>query len=102
MILSNDIKSKCKLFADDLSLFFVVHDIDTSVNDLNHYLEKISGWVFDWKIKFNADPTKQAQEIMFSKKKTVSIYPVVNFDKIKPRQTQRQLIKILEWYLTLN
>ena len=43
MILSNDIKSKCKLFADDLSLFFVVHDIDTSVNDLNHYLEKISG-----------------------------------------------------------
>ena len=41
--LSNDIKSKCELFADDLSLFFVVHGIDTSVNDLNHYLEKISG-----------------------------------------------------------
>ena len=40
--LSNDIKSKCKLFADDTSLFSVVHDIDTSANDLNHDLEKIS------------------------------------------------------------
>ena len=27
--LTNDIKSKCKLFADDTSLFSVVHDIDT-------------------------------------------------------------------------
>ena len=44
--LSNDIKSKCKLFADDTSFFSVVHDIDTSVNDLNHDLEKISEWAF--------------------------------------------------------
>ena len=44
--LSNDIKSKCKLFADDTFFFSVVHDIDTSVNDLNHDLEKISEWAF--------------------------------------------------------
>ena len=44
--LSNDIKSKCKLFADDTSLFFVVHDVDTSADDLNHDLEKISEWSF--------------------------------------------------------
>ena len=30
--LSNDIKSKFKLFANDASLFSVVHDIDTSAN----------------------------------------------------------------------
>ena len=40
--LTNYIKSKCKLFADDISLFSVVYDIDTSANDLNHDLEKIS------------------------------------------------------------
>ena len=41
-LLSNDIKSKCKLFPDDTSLFSVVRDIDTSPNDLNHDLGKIS------------------------------------------------------------
>ena len=40
--LSYDIKSKCKLFADATSLFSVAHDIDTSANNLNHDLEKIS------------------------------------------------------------
>ena len=44
--LLNDIKSKCKLFAVDTSLFSVVHDIETSANDLNHDLEKISEWAF--------------------------------------------------------
>ena len=36
--LSNEIKSKCKLFADDKSICSAVHDIDTSANDLNHDL----------------------------------------------------------------
>ena len=40
--LSNDIKSKCKLFADDTSLFSEVHYIDTSANNLNYDLQKIS------------------------------------------------------------
>ena len=31
-----------KLFADDTSFFSVVYDIDTSANDFNHDLEKIS------------------------------------------------------------
>ena len=35
-------KSKCKLIADDTSFFSLVHDIDTSANDLNHDLEKSS------------------------------------------------------------
>ena len=60
--LTNDIKSKCKLVAHDTFLFSVVHDIDTSGNDLNHDLEKISEWAFQWKINFNPDPTKQVQE----------------------------------------
>ena len=73
--LSNNIKTKCTFFADDTSLFSVVHDIDTSANDLNHGLENISEWAFQWKIKFNPDPTKQTQEIIFSKKNTLTIHP---------------------------
>ena len=58
--LSNYIKSKCKLFADDTSSFSVVCDIDTSANDLNCYLEKISEWTFHWKMKLNPHHTKQS------------------------------------------
>ena len=73
--LSNDIKSKYKLFADNTSLFSVVHDIDTSANNLNHDLGKISEWpISEWKMNFNPDPTKQAQEIIFSGKKNC-FYP---------------------------
>ena len=62
--LSNDLKNKCRLFADETSLFSVVHDIDTSTYDFNNDLEKISEWAFKWKM---SDPTKQAQEIIFSR-----------------------------------
>ena len=79
--LSNDIKSKCKLFADDTSLFSVVHDINTSANDLNHDLEKNSESAFQRELKFHPDSTKQAQGIIFSRKKTVFIHPLVSFNK---------------------
>ena len=96
--ITNDIKSKCKLFADDTSLFSVVHDIDTSANDLNHDLEKISEWAFQWKMKFNPDHTKQAQEIIFSRKKTVSIHPVVYFNNtpVNSTATHKHLGMILD------
>ena len=44
--LSNDIKIKCKLFADDTSLFSVFLNVDTSANDLHNDLEKIREWAF--------------------------------------------------------
>ena len=96
--LSNDIKSKCKLFADDAPLFSVVHDIDTSANDLNHDLEKISEWVFQWKMRFNTDPSKHAQEIIFRRKKTVSIHPVVYFNNtpVNSTATHKYLGMILD------
>ena len=58
------------MFADDISLFLVVHDINTSASDLNEDLEKISNWAFQWKIDFSPDPNKKAQEIRFSRMKT--------------------------------
>ena len=80
--LSDGLKSECKLFADDTSLFSVVNDINTSASDLNEDLEKTDNWAFKWKMTFNPDPNKQTQEIVFSRKKTASLLPVVYFVKL--------------------
>ena len=54
--LSDGLKSECKLFADDTSLFSVVDDINTSASDINEDLEEIGNWNFKWKMNFNPDP----------------------------------------------
>ena len=86
--LSDGLKSECKLFADDTSLFSLVNDINTSASDLNEDLEKIGNWDFKWKMKFNPDPNKQAQGITFIKKKIASMQPVVHFDNRPVKSTQ--------------
>ena len=66
--LSEGLSTNAKLFADDTSLFTVIHDSQTSVNALSKDLEMIHNWPFRWKMKFNPDPTKQAQEVIFIRK----------------------------------
>ena len=56
--LPNGLNSNAKLFADDTSLFSVVHNITDSANLLNSDLSKINEWVLQWKMSFNPDPTK--------------------------------------------
>ena len=45
--LSGGLSSKAKLFADDIYIFSVTHDITTSANEINNDLKKISDWVFE-------------------------------------------------------
>ena len=66
--LSDDLSTNAKPFADDASLFSEVRDINTSAAHLNNDLRRISNWAFQWKISFNPDPSKQAQEVIFSQK----------------------------------
>ena len=33
---------------------------------LNHDLKAIENWAFQWKMSFNPDPTKQAEQVIFS------------------------------------
>ena len=66
--LPNKLKSNAKLFADDTSLFTVVQDEIESANVLNDDLCSISKWAFNWKMLFNPDPSKPAQEVLFFKK----------------------------------
>ena len=67
--LQKNIKSNVKFFADDTMLFSVIKDPQLSASDLNHDLEVINQWAYQWKMAFNPDPTKQATEILFSCKK---------------------------------
>ena len=41
------------IFADDISLFSKVHDIDKSAKEFNSDLEKNSRWAFQWKMQFD-------------------------------------------------
>ena len=66
--------STTKLFADDTSLFSVVHDVTQSTNELNDHLKKISNWAYQWKMSFNLDKSKQAQEVIFSRKTQTIIH----------------------------
>ena len=66
--LPNELQSNAKLFAADMSLFAVADDKNVCANILNNDLLTISKWAFNWKMLFNPDPKKPAQEI-FSRKK---------------------------------
>ena len=88
--LPNGLKTKAKLFADDTSLFTIVKDKNESANDLNNDLSLISEWAFHWKMHFNPDPHKPAQEVLFSKKKKVSIHPAISFNSIQVEKASYQ------------
>ena len=78
--LPDGLSSNAKLFADDTSLFSVVHYINTSAIELNSDLKKISDWAFQWKMTFNTDRRKQAQEIKFSRKLKKVTHPPLLFN----------------------
>ena len=73
--MSGNLEANVKLFADDTSIFSVVSDpINTSQNlnkDLNKVGNKWNEW--KWKMSFNPDPSKQAQEVIFFTEDTQSI-----------------------------
>ena len=76
--LADGLSSNAKLFADNTSLFSVIHDVDISGDELNNDLYHINKWAFQWKMSFNPDPSKQAQGIIFSRKtKKFLILPYV-------------------------
>ena len=96
--LSDGLNSNPKLFADDTSLFSVVQNINSTANDLNSDLIKISDWAFQWKMRFNPDPKKQAQEVIFSRKiNKIDHSPLYfNEDLVKSSSTHKHLRMILD------
>ena len=78
--LERNIKSNIKIFADDTMLFSKVKDPVTSANDLNHDLDMIYQWAYQWKMEINPDPTKQATEVIFSCNKNSVNRPLLTFN----------------------
>ena len=66
--LSDNLSTTAKLFVDDTSLFSIVQNVNTFASHLDSDLSKISNWAFQRKMRFNPDPRKQAQKVIFSRK----------------------------------
>ena len=88
--LPNGLKANAKLFANDTSLFAIVEDKQESADILNNDLLTISKWAFNWKMLFNPDPKKPAQEVIFSRKKQVQIHPTVNLNNVEVEKAPYQ------------
>ena len=90
--LGDGLSSNAKLFADDTSLFSVVHNANTTAKELNNDLVKISRWAYQRKMSFNPDPSKQAQEVIFSRKTKKEYHPPFAFNNKMYRKLIRKNI----------
>ena len=102
--ISTGLENNVKLFADDTCLFSVVKDPVISANSLNNDLSKIQQWAYQWKMSFNPDVTKQAQEVIFSKKRSLVNHPPLNFNGsvVQKSAVQKHLGVILDEKLSFN
>ena len=88
--LPNSLQSNPKFFANDTFLFSTVQDITTSTVSINHDLTKTSAWAVKWKMNFDPDPCKQAQELLFSQKINSKPHPSLNLNDNPVHQFQLQ------------
>ena len=99
--LSENLKSTVKLFVDDTSIFHVVKNPNTSAEILNHDLTRITEWAYRWKMSFNPDPSKQAQEMLFSNKVTKTNHPNIIFNgNTVQKSANQKLLGLI--FLTFN
>ena len=92
------------MFPDDISLFSVIDDRSTTRNELSDDFVKINNWAYQWKMSFNPDPNKQAQEVIFSKKTKKLNRPPLTFSKSTVSQStyQKDLGLILDASLSFD
>ena len=88
--ISNNLESDVKLFADDTSLFSVVFDPNLSSQILNNDLAKINLWAYQWKMSFNPNITKQAHEVLFSRKRDKINHRDLIFNDISVKRVSSQ------------
>ena len=75
-------------FLPIMSLFSVVNDIQSSAATLHNDLSVISNWAFQWKIIFNLDLTKQAQEVTFSRNTRKLLHSCLLFNDVPVRNSK--------------
>ena len=102
--LPGNLESNSKIFAYDTSLFYKVFDKPVSRATLKKDLEIINNWAFRWKMQFNPDRNKQAQEPYFSKKggNQKSLNLTFNKSNVASSPSVKQLGKLLDSCLNFN
>ena len=102
--LADGLSSNTKLFADNASLFSVIHDSVITTLELNSDLARIKQWAFQWKTSFNPDPTKQSQETIFSRKLKKACHPSLFFNNnnVSQASSQKHLGLTLDNWLTFD
>ena len=92
------------MLADNTSLFSTVTDPNVTANQINNDLHNISTWAYQWKMNFNPDTSKQAQEVLFSRKVKVTAHPqlVSNNNPVHETATQKHLGMFLEFKLNFQ
>ena len=102
--LTNDLSSSAKLFANDTSLFSVVFNVDATAKELNDDLAKVQDWALRWKMSFNPDISKQAQEVIFSRKLKKTPRPPLMFNSnlVNKASSQKHLGIILDESLSFE
>ena len=80
--------------------------MNKSVNELNADLEEISQWACQWKMQFNPDPNKQANEVIFTcTSDSANIFhpPITfNINSIAKCPSQKYLGIVLDSKLNFN
>ena len=85
----NGLSSNAKLFADD-TLFFVVHNANTTAKELSNDSVKIGKCAYQRKINFNPDPNKQTQEVIFTRKTKKEYHHPLAFNNNNISETNSQ------------
>ena len=80
--LPQELNSEVNLFTYDISLFSIFC-VNASALTLNSDLLKTQDWAYQWKMSFNPERTKQAQEVIFSRKKSTTTHPAFFFKNYK-------------------
>ena len=90
--LSDSLTSNPKLFTDDTFLFSVVQNINSTANDLDSDLMKISDWAFQWEMTLT-----NKLMVIFSRKINKMDRPLLYFnnDLVKSSSTHKHLRMIL-------
>ena len=88
--LPDNLSTNVKLFAGDTSLFSVVHNITTSSCDLNDDFNRVRKLAFQWKMSFDPEPSKQAQDVTITRKLQKKGYSPLYFNDSSVKETCKQ------------
>ena len=70
--------------------------------ELKNDLVKIINWAYQWKMSFNPDPSKQVQQVIFSRRLNKNYHPPVLFNNnnVPETDSQKHLGIILDNHLS--